>query len=65
MPVTTAVRVFIAFALVSLAGFFAAGATAGATVPVLVGILGLFGAGAAFVAVIDRPRGYSAGEYPR
>ena len=50
---TTAVRVFIAFALVSLVGFFVAGATAGDTLPVLIGSIGLFAAGASFITVID------------
>jgi hypothetical protein len=55
---TTPVRLFVAFALIALAGFFAAGATAGGSaVPVLVGVLGMFAAGAALVAEVDAPPG--------
>lgn len=50
---TTATRIFIAFALVSLAGFFAAGATAGATAPVLIGTLALLAAGASLTTAIN------------
>ena len=49
----TTVRLFIVFALVALAGFFAAGATAGGTVAVLIGAVGMFAAGGAVAAVID------------
>jgi hypothetical protein len=52
MP-TIAVRVFLVFALASLAGFFTAAASAGGTTPVLIGALGMFAAGGAFAAVID------------
>jgi hypothetical protein len=57
MPSTTPVRLFIAFALLALAGFFAAGATAGAPAAVLIGFLGVFAAGAALVAEIDTESG--------
>jgi hypothetical protein len=50
---TTAIRLFLVFALISVIAFFAAGATAGATSAVMVGTIGLFAAGVAFVAVID------------
>lgn len=48
-----AVRLFVVFAIVSLAGFFFAGWTAGGTVPVLVGVVGMFAAGASFIAALD------------
>jgi hypothetical protein len=57
MPITTAIRLFIVFALMSVVGFVAAGWTAGGTLPVLIGVVGMFAAAAAFVAEIDRPPG--------
>jgi hypothetical protein len=53
MNTTTAIRLFLVFALISLTGFFTAGATAGATVPVLIGALGLLAAAASLTAAID------------
>jgi hypothetical protein len=48
---TTAVRILLVLALVALAAFFTAGATAGGALPVLIGALGMFAAGGAFAAV--------------
>jgi len=48
----TAVRLFILFAIISLAGFFAAGWTAGAAVPVMVGVAGMFAAAVSVIAAL-------------
>ena len=53
VPMSTAMRLVILFMLVAIVSFFAAGATDGATLPVAVGFLGLFAAGAALAAEID------------
>jgi hypothetical protein len=50
---TIPVRIVLVFALFSLAGFFAAGATTGTVVAVLIGALGLIGAAASLAIVID------------
>ena len=57
MPVTTPIRLAVLFMLTAIGAFFAAGATDGGTVPVLVGFLGLFAAGGALVAEIDAEPG--------
>ena len=54
---STAMRLVIVFMLTAIGAFFAAGATDGGTVPVLVGFLGLFAAGGALVAEIDAEPG--------
>lgn len=57
MPVTTPIRLAVLFMLIAIAGFFAAGATDGGTVPVLIGFLSLFATGGALVAEIDAEPG--------
>ena len=57
MPVTTPIRLTVLFMLIAIAGFFAAGATDGSTVPVAIGFLGLFAAGAALAAETDAESG--------
>ena len=50
---TTAIRVYAVFALITVASFFAAGATSGGTLPVAIGFLGLFAAITTFAVAID------------
>jgi hypothetical protein len=54
MLTTTPIRLFLLFAALSLLGFACAAWTAGATVPVLAGVVGAFAAAVAVVTEIDR-----------
>jgi len=53
-PITTPIRLFLLFGLLALLGFAAAAWTAGATAPVLAGVLGSLAAALAFTAVIEQ-----------
>jgi hypothetical protein len=53
-PITTPIRLFLLFGLLALLGFAAAAWTAGATAPVLAGVLGSLAAALAFAHAIDQ-----------
>ncbi len=54
MPITTPIRLFIAFAVLALLGFAVAAWTAGAPLGVLVGTVASFAAACAVIVEVER-----------